>query len=248
MSQKRSITKAIAWLWADKVILRHLRGACRENGTNPRAQLHVYLALCEIASNRQSESFYATIDEIGNQCGYGRRTVEKALIQLREIRVVEVSETEKWGPNKYCLIDASHLAAKYASKKNAKNAHLRRGNKKVSKKNEETNDKKKQENAVVEYSSEFKSFWQAYPDRRREQKGEAWQAWLDLDPNEELRTKILNSLKAWTSTKKYRDTETKFLPLPVNWLRKARWEDEFPERSNDAEYGSDYEPAGGWDQ
>jgi len=67
--------------------------------------------------------------------------------------------------------------------------------------------------------NQFEEFYQAYP--RRQAKREAETAWRKLNPDEALRKRLLSDV-----AKRYRGTETTFIPLPAKYLEGARWNDE----------------------
>ncbi len=65
-------------------------------------------------------------------------------------------------------------------------------------------------------------FYEAYP--RHVGKAEAEKAWMKLDPNPELRAKIMIGTRRYAE--EVRDVEPRFIKHPGPWLNARRWEDE----------------------
>jgi hypothetical protein len=74
------------WCWANKSALEKIRTRCED----PRSTLAVYLALCEIASDEQSNNFMASMDRIAAKACLSRRTVFDRLNDLERIGLVEI--------------------------------------------------------------------------------------------------------------------------------------------------------------
>ncbi len=80
-----------AWAWWNKAAVRRIRRNCDPS----RREVYVYLALCEIASNRQSNNFRATLEEIGGLCGiHHRGTLGEAIRQLEFFGLVAVERSK----------------------------------------------------------------------------------------------------------------------------------------------------------
>ena len=77
---------------------------------------------------------------------------------------------------------------------------------------------------------DFADFWILWP--KRVAKSEARQMWLKLTDSErvEALTGLADWLPVWSFQAREREDFYDFLPNPDRWLRRARWEDEIPER------------------
>jgi hypothetical protein len=71
---------------------------------------------------------------------------------------------------------------------------------------------------------EFLEFWQLYP--RKIKRAEALEAWTELAPSPELVSKIMNSLNWQIHQPKWAEERGRYIPHPISWLNKRRWEDE----------------------
>lgn len=77
------------WAWAEKAALRLIREATdRTNHT--ASAIVVYVALCELASNEQSEVFTTTHNYIAGLAGVSRSTVQRRLELLEEIGLIHI--------------------------------------------------------------------------------------------------------------------------------------------------------------
>lgn len=74
------------------------------------------------------------------------------------------------------------------------------------------------------YTPEFEEFWSAYP--KKSGKGDAQDAWTKINPNAELKAKILWSLEAQKRSHDWTKENGKYIPNPSTWLNQDRWEDE----------------------
>lgn len=70
----------------------------------------------------------------------------------------------------------------------------------------------------------FDQFYQAYP--RHVGRAEGEKAWLKLNPDPELATRIMAAVSCYAN--EVRDTEPKYIKHPGPWLNARRWEDEAP--------------------
>jgi biotin operon repressor len=99
-----------AWFWANKSALNKIRSRCED----AKSALAVYLALCEIASDEQSESFMVSMDRISAKCGLSRPTVFFRLNDLEYIGLVEIQRSRTNQnyriPNAYTLLKAETTA------------------------------------------------------------------------------------------------------------------------------------------
>lgn len=72
----------------------------------------------------------------------------------------------------------------------------------------------------------FKAFWAIYPKRSARQK--AAEAWVKLDPDEQLQGLIVKAVLAQAKGDGWRKNAGQFVPLPATWLNAHRWTDEIP--------------------
>lgn len=86
------------------------------------------------------------------------------------------------------------------------------------------NEMKGNEMNTIGYSSEFESFWKAYP--RKVGKGNAWRAWQKLKPNKSLHEKILDSVIAHSSDAQWEKDDGQYIPHPATFLNQRRFDDE----------------------
>jgi hypothetical protein len=92
------------WFWANKSALEKIRTRCED----PRSTLGVYLALCEIASDEQSNNFMASAMKIASKSCLSQRTVFDRVKDLEQIGLVEIerghSSATSRIPNAYILL------------------------------------------------------------------------------------------------------------------------------------------------
>lgn len=73
-------------------------------------------------------------------------------------------------------------------------------------------------------SSNFDSFWQAYPKKQSRQL--AQKSWDKIAPSEELQSTILSALDCQKVSEQWQQDNGKYIPLASTWLNQRRWEDE----------------------
>ena len=69
----------------------------------------------------------------------------------------------------------------------------------------------------------FAEFWSSYP--RKKNKGEAERIWKKINPSEDLRSGILNSIEALKKSPDW-NRGVRFIPYPATWLNAKGWFDE----------------------
>jgi len=79
----------------------------------------------------------------------------------------------------------------------------------------------------------FAAFWKAFP--RKRNKGDAYKAWVQLSPDEDLIAAIMASIERGKASNHWREDGGKYIKYPASWLRAECWEDQYDE----AKYGSD---------
>jgi len=70
----------------------------------------------------------------------------------------------------------------------------------------------------------FEEFWAAYP--RKDGKKVARQKWNRLNPDEEMRKKILADIERRKRSPEWLKENGQFIPMPSTYLNQQRWEDE----------------------
>jgi len=70
----------------------------------------------------------------------------------------------------------------------------------------------------------FDQFWKVYP--KRKSKGQAEKAFLKINPDEQLLTKILESVEQAKKSAEWVKEKGKYIPHPATWLNAKGWLDE----------------------
>jgi hypothetical protein len=79
----------VAFCWQEKAVLRVIRDSF--DATNSvTTGIAVYLALTEIASDEQAETFTRRIGEIGDRAGVGYKTAAKVLDRLESLKAIAI--------------------------------------------------------------------------------------------------------------------------------------------------------------
>jgi len=88
----------------------------------------------------------------------------------------------------------------------------------------------------------FTAFWALYP--RKVSKEESLEAWISLNPDKELFERMCEAIKCQKKTPQWSQDNGRFIPYPVTWLNKKRWEDETA--SCDGSSGNSSDGGGGY--
>lgn len=80
-------------------------------------------------------------------------------------------------------------------------------------------------------SATFNQFWNTYP--KKENKTEAEEVWVTLNPSDELVNTIIMSVNNWKKTERWKEEGGRYIPQAGKWLQNRRWEDELPKSSSD---------------
>src|ERR1035437_5570850 len=100
MSNLRS-WKGCPVAWYDKLAARYIRATCEPF----KNELAVYIALCEIASNRHTEEFIAGLEEIGHLCSiHGRKTLGPVIAHLEELQLIKVKRSKLRAPSRFTML------------------------------------------------------------------------------------------------------------------------------------------------
>jgi len=70
----------------------------------------------------------------------------------------------------------------------------------------------------------FNQFWKVYP--KRKSRGQAEKAFLKINPDEQLLTKILESVERAKTSEDWIKEKGKYIPHPATWLNAKGWLDE----------------------
>lgn len=84
-------------------------------------------------------------------------------------------------------------------------------------------------NYIFYLSKKFEKFWELYPQKSGKQK--AWEAFVELNPDEDLFKHIFEILTLQVQVAKQRQASGSWIPAwkyPANWLAQHCWEDEIP--------------------
>jgi hypothetical protein len=97
------------WAWLNKKALQLIPETFDLVGQVASAR-SVYLALCELASDAQKETFQATVREIGRRAGVSYGTAFKVLMRLEAVGLLGIKRRDKQGskehlPSIYTLLD-----------------------------------------------------------------------------------------------------------------------------------------------
>src|SRR5260370_20152628 len=97
------------WAWLNKKALQLIPETFDLVGQVASAR-SVYLALCELASDAQKETFPATVREIGCRAGVSYGTAFKVLMRLEAVGLLSIKRRDKQGskerlPSVYTLLD-----------------------------------------------------------------------------------------------------------------------------------------------
>lgn len=92
--------------------------------------------------------------------------------------------------------------------------------------------------AKKEKTAKFDIFWAAYP--KKTAKPAALNAFLKIDPSEELLETMLAAIKRQQVSEQWSRENGKYIPYPATWLNQQRWGDEIepakPKYQSDASY------------
>lgn len=76
----------------------------------------------------------------------------------------------------------------------------------------------------------FEKFYSEYP--KKQKRVEAKKAFLELKPDDELFATMLKSLEAQKRSENWKHENGKYIPLPSNWIKDKRWEDEIESKNS----------------
>lgn len=96
--------------------------------------------------------------------------------------------------------------------------------KKCDQRREEKNREEKKETPTTPQGGPdgFEEFWQAFPRRRRVDKGECWKIWRTKNLDAQAAS-VMAGLESWKRSKDWTKDGGDFTPEPAKWLRRDRW-------------------------
>jgi len=102
---------------------------------------------------------------------------------------------------------------------------VRIGKVRIGKVNTTANAEENEMQISEEYSKEFLSFWNSYPNKKG--KGNAWKAWKKIKGVNKITEKIIASVvEHKEKDPQWKKDGGQFIPHPSTFLNQARWEDE----------------------
>jgi hypothetical protein len=116
-------TTGIAWCWQDKKAFKKIREGFDRTNTVSSA-LVVYVALTEIASDKESPTFETTHGYVAQRSGCSLRTVFSRLKELQEIGLIKIETPALRAPSTITVLPVSQPLPNVSQR--AKNAQLRR--------------------------------------------------------------------------------------------------------------------------
>jgi len=224
------------WAWATKDALRHINETFADSGLLVSAR-SVYLALCEVASDKQAETFQISVAAICARSGVGDRWARKLLHHLRQAGVVAIRENKAAGglnlPSTYTLLARPALSAARPAVSAARpvvasgispaaTADVRRMEEKEERRS--TPSPPSRRVRAWEGGVKFQQFWDAYPKKRS--KAAAEKAWAKMDCGE-LLDDILAALRLAIESDQWTKEGGRYIPHPANWLSAKGWEDDY---------------------
>jgi hypothetical protein len=257
MSKKRNIKNG-PFCYQTKAVIRLIREHFDDRPKLLTSALVTYLVLTELASNAatktETETFSAAHGTIAAYSGLGRQSVISILAEFKAIGIIDVKRRTEGNlklSNCYTLLSVS-IDASDVQVESEQDGHTRRtvlNNKEKNGKNKEEKKIENKKGRKVEYTEEFKQWWEAYP--KKVGKQAAYKAFLKVDPDAELLKKMLETIKQWKKSKQWNKDSGQFIPHPQTWLNQGRWddvlgEDEIDKGDDEESYNDTYTPRGGW--
>ena len=110
-------SKGGPWCWCEKEILQMIRDHLTDGHGHCAEPLSVYLALTQLASDKHSETFTATISQIATLAGVSYRTTWDILNRLETLKVIRVQRntlpgTKGNAPSNYTLCATNRTLCK----------------------------------------------------------------------------------------------------------------------------------------
>lgn len=99
------------WFWCSKKALRAIRENI-DNSPQVASCCCVYVALCEIANEKESEVFQTTHAFLSLRTGFSARTVRSRVADLRDLELIRVRVSQKKrGPSTYEMLSMAEKQA-----------------------------------------------------------------------------------------------------------------------------------------
>ena len=201
-----------------------------------------YLLLTQIALRAKRTNNELNHLEIGQamigdykKCSLTHRKYRTALTKLEKMKLVTTKTTNKG--TRVTLLDTRAFDINIEDDRQTKRQTSDK--QATTNKNKEERINKNKINTNVVYSENFLNFYSLYP--RKEGKKVAFEAWVELDPNDELISTILIAVKNQLKAGMFDLREhKKYCAFPLTWLNQRRWENEVEEGTKKPE--EKYEP------
>jgi len=108
-NQVRKIKGAGPWCWQDKRTLQMIRDYFEDGHGHSAFALAVYLAMTELASDAQAETFTAPISQIARRAGASYRKTAKVLNRFESLKLIHVQRktvegTKEHAPSTYTML------------------------------------------------------------------------------------------------------------------------------------------------
>ena len=228
--------------WAAKEALRLIHDSFSETSNLPSAYA-VYVALCIIASNEQSESFTVKKSLIAFRAGLSIRSADTILDRLEALELIQVERREVAGtklkaPNTYTLLPIGNGCASMGNGCGSmRNGRLQPS---VAEKVEERENKEAEESAQplsspkareVKFSAAVvEEIYQGYP--RRVARKPALKAILKALAEVAHRPGVENAAdwlkgRVWAYWRSRQGSDPQFTPYPATWFNAVRFDEDF---------------------
>jgi hypothetical protein len=108
-SKPRNIKEVGPWCWQEKEALRMIRDVCEDGNGHSASELATYLALSELASDAQLETFQAPISLVARRAGVSYRTAANILKRFESLKLIAVARstvpgTKERAPSTYTML------------------------------------------------------------------------------------------------------------------------------------------------
>jgi hypothetical protein len=222
--------------WFSKSALRKINETFDESGRATSAR-SLYVALCELASDNQSDSFVVPIRVIATRAGLAPRWAGQLLTSFEALELVSIQRKSGKGelklPSTYTLLPMRNEIGTIGTPcatNGSENGTMRTGRvQSLSAQNRRIREESSEESieelslspASTDSRSHFGEFWTAYPKKRG--KGAAKKAFAKVDV--EI-TVLLTAIDQFRRDPDWLEKGGRFIPYPAKWLNERRWEDD----------------------
>lgn len=182
----------------------------------------VYVSLCRHANKEQKS--WPSLDKIAQELNISKMSVRRGVGNLEKQNIIKRERMGKKLNNRYYLIDKSewHDRTLTVSPQNTHQVHHRTLHSKETQ-YKDTHSKERPAKAAA-LDSDFEKWWNIYP--RKISKKKAMQAWKKINPNTELKRKMVLAVLNHKESQQWQQEE--YIPYPATWLNQERWNDTLP--------------------